>query len=308
MARGLALLAMAVYHFTWDLEFFHYVPAGMTAVGGWKLFARCIASTFLLLVGISLALAHSREIRWRGFLARLARIVAAALLISLATWYATPDAFIFFGILHQIALASLIGLAFLSLPWPLILLVAAGVVALPFLWAAPVFDHPWLWWVGLSQTPPRSNDYVPVFPWFGAVLAGIAVGRFALVSGLAARLAGVRFGAPGRPLRFIGRHSLAFYLIHQPVLISCLWLFAQVFPAPRETPRVEFRQACERSCQSVRDEGFCMNYCECMLDRLEADGTLGEALAGREDRARIAGLAEVCTAETDESSGLGDGK
>ena len=31
VARGVALVAMAIYHFTWDLEFFGYVPPGMTA-------------------------------------------------------------------------------------------------------------------------------------------------------------------------------------------------------------------------------------------------------------------------------------
>ena len=57
VARGAALIAMAVYHFTWDLEFFGYVLPGTTGFGAWKLFARCIASSFLFLVGISLVLA-----------------------------------------------------------------------------------------------------------------------------------------------------------------------------------------------------------------------------------------------------------
>lgn len=47
IARGVALIAMAIYHFTWDLEFFGYAERGLTAVGGWKVFARCIASSFL---------------------------------------------------------------------------------------------------------------------------------------------------------------------------------------------------------------------------------------------------------------------
>ena len=82
LARGAALIAMAIYHFTWDLEFFGYVDPGMTAHGGWKLFARCIASSFLFLVGVSLFLAHASGIRWRGFLIRLAMVGGAALAIS----------------------------------------------------------------------------------------------------------------------------------------------------------------------------------------------------------------------------------
>jgi uncharacterized membrane protein len=57
IARGVALIAMAIYHFGWDLEFFGYMAPATTAHGGWKLFARCIASSFLFLVGFSLVLA-----------------------------------------------------------------------------------------------------------------------------------------------------------------------------------------------------------------------------------------------------------
>ena len=106
---------MASYHFTWDLEFFGYTDPGLTAFGWWRLYARCIASTFLFLVGVSLFLAHGRQIRWPGFWKRFAMIAVAALAISLITRIATPDGFIFFGILHEIALASLLGLAFLRM-------------------------------------------------------------------------------------------------------------------------------------------------------------------------------------------------
>lgn len=51
--RGLALVAMAVYHFVWDLEFFGYVAAGTAGTGGWRMFARLIASSFLFLAGYS---------------------------------------------------------------------------------------------------------------------------------------------------------------------------------------------------------------------------------------------------------------
>ncbi len=53
IARGAALVAMAVYHFGWDLEFFGYMDAGTTVTGGWRLFARSIATSFLFLVGVS---------------------------------------------------------------------------------------------------------------------------------------------------------------------------------------------------------------------------------------------------------------
>ncbi len=131
LARGIALIAMASYHFTWDLEFFGYAPPGMTGFGGWKLYARCIASSFLFLVGVSLVIAHYNGIRWPGFWKRLAMVAGAAAAISAATYIFVPESFIFFGILHEIALASVLGLAFLRLPPLLTLAIAAAVSPCP---------------------------------------------------------------------------------------------------------------------------------------------------------------------------------
>ncbi len=295
---------MAVYHFTWDLEFFGYLPAGLTAHGGWKLFARAIASSFLFLVGVSVVLGHGRGVRWRSFGRRFASVAGAALLITIVTYLTVREEFIFFGILHQIALASLLGLLFIQLPPLLTALVAAGVIAAPFFLRHAVFDHPALWWVGLSVTNPRSNDYVPFFPWFGAVLLGIA----------ATRAAGWRngFTAPGHLPSFLrfpalaGRHSLLFYLVHQPVLIGLVWLFAQVFPAEPETREVRFMRSCEASCVSVRDQDFCSRYCACMLDGIEQRGMMDDVFKGGEDAAlqsRVAEVAGICTGEADSFSG-----
>ena len=303
--RGAALLAMASYHFTWDLEFFGYAAPGLTAFGGWKIYARCIASTFLFLVGVSLVLAHGRGIRWNGYRQRLAMIVGAAAAITLVTYFATPDSFIFFGILHEIALASVLGLAFLRRPAILTLLVAALVIAAPHVLRAPAFDHPWLWWLGLSTVDPRSNDYVPLFPWFGAVLAGIGVTRLAASAGLLERMADVPLGRAARPLTFIGRHSLAFYLIHQPVLIACVWLVAQVAPPTQLSPQEAFTSSCHASCQQVRDKAFCVSYCGCMLDKLGSTNMLSRLDQGDADpqlRARIADLASTCTVETEDTA------
>ncbi|MBX3574821.1 MAG: DUF1624 domain-containing protein [Mesorhizobium sp.] len=307
LARGVALVAMAVYHFTWDLEFFGYAEPGMTAVGGWKLFARCIASSFLVLVGISLFLAHGRGIRWQGFRRRFAMIVAAALAITLVTYFATPDFFIFFGILHQIAFASVAGLLFLRLPAPVTLLAAALVIALPNVFSSSIFDGPWGWWTGLAETRPRSSDFVPVFPWFGAVLVGISLAKLASAAGLVERLVAVSPGEWSRPLRFIGRHSLAFYLIHQPVLIASIWLFSQAFP-PVIDHEARFRTACERTCAQDRDVKFCAAYCGCMIEGLAAENLLADAFSrapSDEFRGRLRDMADLCTAQTEGSVGSG---
>jgi len=223
MARGTALAAMAVYHFSWDLGFYGLADLSVTSATGWIVFARMIAGSFLALVGVSLVLAARAGIKWRGYLKRLAQVVAAAAAITIATWFAFPGTFIYFGILHAIALFSVLALVFLRLPPLLTLAAAALAFAAPWLLSGPLFDQPWLLWSGLGTFFPPSNDYVPLFPWFGATLAGLGLGKIAETAGLWDRLAGWRPDTgPARLAAFAGRHSLLVYLAHQPVLLALL--------------------------------------------------------------------------------------
>ena len=52
-ARGVAILAMVVYHFTWDLSLQGLVRVNPTIDPAWMWFARLIAGSFLALVGVS---------------------------------------------------------------------------------------------------------------------------------------------------------------------------------------------------------------------------------------------------------------
>ena len=223
MARGAALAAMAVYHFSWDLSFYGLADIAVASATGWIVFARMIASTFLALVGVSLVLAARGGINWRGYGRRLAQVAAAAAAITVATWFAFPGAFIFFGILHAVALFSVLALAFVRLPPVLTLAAAALAFAAPSLVSAPLFDQWWLLWTGLGTFFPPSNDYVPLFPWFGATLTGLALARIAEGRGLWDRLADWRPDTGlARLASLAGRHSLLVYLAHQPVLLALL--------------------------------------------------------------------------------------
>lgn len=227
MARAGALAAMAVFHFVFDLELFGFLAPGTTMQPGWRWLAYVTAGSFLFLVGVGLWLAHGQGIRWRGYGRRLAMIVAAAGAITLVTWLAMPHAFIFFGILHSIAVASVLGLAVLRVPVAGLVVLGAAVIWLPQVARFDLFDAPGWWWTGLQAGRVQSVDYVPVFPWFGPVLFGIATGRAMSRAGAWERLARWRAGPVARALAWPGRHSLAVYLLHQPVLIALVWAAAR---------------------------------------------------------------------------------
>jgi len=302
-ARAVALIAMAIYHFTWDLGFFGYIEPETATTGGWRIFARMIAGSFLFLVGFSLVLGHQRGFHPKPFLIRLGKIAGAAALITLATWFAFPQTFIFFGILHAIAAASVIGLLFLRLPVIVTLLAAAACVIAPLYLRAPVFDHPALWWVGLSVNVPRSNDYVPLLPWLAPVLLGIALARLFVASTLPERLAaGATNSRWKNLLEAAGRHSLAIYLIHQPVLIALVYGFSLVVPAPAADPAVGYTNSCMRACEGERDARFCQSFCGCTLDRLQEQNLFDDLNRGAIDMARderIAAISSQCTANAE---------
>lgn len=285
--RGAALIAMASYHFTWDLGFFGYIDSGTATQGLWKLYARCIASTFLFLVGVSLVLAHRPQIRWSSFAKRLGMVAAAAVVISVGTYVAMPDEWIFFGILHNITVSSLIALAFLSLPPAL-----TGIVSLMLIvgmvldnWVAPgllsfeIFDSRWFAWIGFAETTPRSNDYVPIFPWLAAVLAGVAAAGFLRRSGGLTRLANVQ----KRPniLTKAGQHSLIFYLLHQPILIGLVYLTSLVVPAPAPDLVKDYTNNCTPACMAqTNDAALCERFCSCTATGLANQSLLGPMYKG----------------------------
>ncbi len=269
LARGTALIAMAIYHLTWDLEYFGYLQPGTTLEPVWKYFARSIAASFLLLVGISIVLAHIRNLHKRTFIIRLAKVSAAAALISIVTWLAMPGGFIFFGILHAIALGSVFALAFLRLPWLVLAVLSAFFIAGAVYFKAGLFDYPLLYWLGLSPTPPNSNDYVPIFPWFGLILLGMSMARLGLDHGFLERIS--RWQPKNlltTILSFLSRYSLLTYLVHQPLLLGMVYLFVALTGGPDRTPA--FINSCEANCELTRNEPFCRKFCACITGELKS--------------------------------------
>ncbi|AHM05582.1 hypothetical protein roselon_03324 [Roseibacterium elongatum DSM 19469] len=227
-ARTAALVAMAIFHFAYDLETFGYLAPGTVLSGAWRALALGTAGSFLFLAGVSLWLAHGQGVRWPAFWRRFLKIAAAAALITAVTWVAIPQAFIFFGILHCIAAASLVGMLVLRLPAVALIGLAALAFAAPEIARSDLFN-PWpLWWTGLQRVPVIAVDYVPLLPWVGPLFLGIAAGRIGTRSGLWTRAAGWQGGAAARALAWPGSHSLAIYLLHQPVLIALIWSYTQL--------------------------------------------------------------------------------
>ncbi len=304
-ARGAALAAMALYHATWDLGFLRLTPENLALTPPGRAAAHAIAGSFLVLAGVSLVLAQGKVFRPGPFLGRLARIGAAAAGISLATRILFPESWIFFGVLHCIALSSLLALPALRLPPWLVAAASAAILAAPALLDAPALAAPWalpaplLLVLGLAPEVPATNDYVPMIPWFGCVLAGVALGRIARPRLAASRLGAWRPASRGaRLLAGAGRRSLGIYLLHQPLLLALLsGVAALTGPHPR-AGEAGFRRDYAQTCAVAGGSpARCRAAARCLLGRLREDGlwqAAGQGALSPAQQARAVALSQSC--------------
>jgi len=219
-ARGIAIVAMIAYHFCFDLRYFGVTQWDFEHDIRWLSARAAILSSFLLIAGISAVLANRQAWPLAHWLRHIGVIALAALLVTAGSYLMFPGSFIWFGVLHAIALSLL--LAKPLLPRPLLAALAGiSMIAAGLVYSNPLFDGRMLGWVGFMTAKPAAEDYVPLFPWMGVLLLGVALGhllvrtRFAVLAPLA------RLPAA---LRLLGRHSLAVYLLHQPLMIGALRL------------------------------------------------------------------------------------
>ena len=217
--RGAAILWMALFHFSFDLNHFKLTQQNFYSDPFWTVQRTFIVSLFLFCAGVGQAVAMRQAQGWPRFWRRWSQVAGCALLVSLGSWLMFPKTFISFGVLHGIALMLIV--MRLTAPlrnglWPLGLLA----IVLPQLVQHPWFDSRWINWIGLITHKPFTEDYVPLLPWLGVMWWGLAAGRWVL----AQRQEWLSAALPRAlvPLATLGRWSLAFYMVHQPVLIGVL--------------------------------------------------------------------------------------
>lgn len=301
--RGVALIAMAAYHAIWDLAYYGVVEAGIGIDPVWVTIQRSILTAFLLLAGAGLVMAHGDRFDARRFIRREALLIGATAVVSLVTWFQFGPALAYFGTLHLIALGSLLALPLITAPLWVTGVVAAIVLLAPALYSSDAFDPPLLNWIGFFRTTPETADLVPIFPWFGVMLVGI-VGMRLLKDTPVFTWHSDRI--PLQMLARLGRISLVFYLVHQPLLFAIITPLASAIHDGERNKFLSFTQSCEASCLAGpgKSEGagaaqFCTAYCHCALD-MTVRGDLWDALSARlrtpEQQRQIDQVQGLCTA------------
>lgn len=234
--RGVCILSMVAYHGMYDLvDIFGLPSAWYTGLPGY-IWQQSICWTFILLSGLCWQLSR-RHVK-RGLL-----LVGCGAAITLITWLVMPSQRILYGVLNLLGLSALLLIpldkVFRKIPaW-------AGLVGALLLFALTknvsrgslgfeglvlcrlprwLYATDLLAVVGFPSPSFWSTDYFPLLPWFFLFCAGYFLWSLLDKSPRAKELL-----RPGlRPLSFLGRHSLAIYLIHQPALMAVFTVLGRI--------------------------------------------------------------------------------
>ena len=230
---------MVAYHFMFDLYFFYNNSLVFTPF--WSNFQHATASLFVLIAGVSanLAIRSPRlaalpwKEQWWSFVLRGATIFAWGLVLTVVTWAVLGrDAAITFGILHM--LGASIALSFPFLKHPRLSLGLGCLLYLVGTWLQTQTFSGFLTyfaWIGFAPEDLQSVDYFPLLRWFGLYLVGTFLGRTSFGAGNnSIHILRGRDFPPFRWLQFFGLRSLPIYLLHQPLLWLCIFIYSLVKP------------------------------------------------------------------------------
>ena len=225
LLRTAAIVLMIIYHALYDLQNF---GAAIDAKAPIPLaIARTSLILFLVVSGAAFAMRTRRgwsspSARWRWIVRRTLILSGSALLVTIVTWIVDPGTYVRFGVLHLLAVSTLV-LAYSSRLSPLWNGMVGCVLLIVGVFPRNALHTSLLLPLGWMPEGFVSVDYVPLLPWLGVVLLGYAVTLYLPETLLLQRSAPFAV----RRATWIGRHSLVVYLVHQPILLGFLRM---IFP------------------------------------------------------------------------------
>lgn len=232
--RGFSVISMVLFHFCYDLKFIAGLRLGFFASPFIDVWRAIISWTFVFIAGCMFSYS-------RNNFKRSLKYLAVALLIFVITTLARVDIPINFGIIFCMGACTLtcfvldrVGVhvkgnlisIIMAICFLLCLHVPSGYFGnfgLALRLPHQLYDCGWLSWAGFPSPTFSSGDYYPLIPFVFLYLSGAAFSACHHDAGYATWFEKLHCS----PLEFVGRHALAIYIFHQPVLLLLTMLFIQ---------------------------------------------------------------------------------
>lgn len=234
--RGFAILAMLVHHTFLDIGYILGLDWGYTIFNKLCVLQPVFWAIFIIISGICSRL--SRNTLKRGII-----VFGAGLLITLVTAVIMPamgmtGAEIYFGILSCLGSCMIItgllmpliektnailGMIISAVLFAVFYSISAGSLCFGLIKLPEIlYKTDYLMPLGMFSKTFESADYFALLPWLFMFLFGAFLGKYAKDGAFPEWTYKKRL----KPLSFIGRNSLWFYLAHQPVIYGILYLIA----------------------------------------------------------------------------------
>ena len=233
--KGIAVIFMVIFHiyyypYHYGYKEIRYDKAPL------PLIARISQLIFITSVGINLVIVYSKKVStnqtdkeyYEKQLKRIVKLVIGAGFMSLFTYFIFGDNFVKFGILHFIALGSLLMLPILDKPQviygiSIVILTIYGLKRSGMTFNIP---GPLGFILGLN-TQWRSIDHFPLIPWFLVMCLGVLIGHKLKESPLDVIPENVKENGSLQLLQKIGSHSFEIYIVHWLVLYL---IYSHIYP------------------------------------------------------------------------------
>lgn len=214
--RGLLLLIMVIYHYTFNLSYFFNYPIDLDAFF-LKIIPPVFSSCFLLVSGYSSTL--SRNSFKRG-----TYILYWAMVVTIVTFIFIPEAPVYFGILHCIGLMMILSRYLKKLPDIFLIIMSVSFFILGYITKNYYLNHNLFLFLGITSSSFASVDFYPLIPHGAFFILGTLLGR--------KKIPDILFTYPknkiGEALTLAGKNSLKVYLLHQPLFFLFYYLIKMI--------------------------------------------------------------------------------
>ena len=214
--RGIALIIMVYFHTIRSMhEIFgyqvSYTTTAMFYIGNFA------AILFIFISGISFSFS-------RNPYKRIILLTGISLILSAVTYMYDSALFIKFGIIHFFAVSSLLAILFKKTNKYILILIGILVILAGFRVTQTTVNVHYLFFLGFTNASFQSTDYYPLIPRFGVYLLGMSMAKWVYKDKKSIIWNRLNL----KPVNFVGRHTLAIYLFHQPIIIGCLYLVSLI--------------------------------------------------------------------------------